>query len=342
MVTLVAETAPEPTAPASDADARPPDDDSVFRPDATAAARNAGLDPKARRAAALSQCEERLSSALRAGRPSALVAAIEAGGCTSLKGGACAKCRICPSEDAWSQVSGYYRAEKGRVFICAEKEPSTRQIEDTLVHELVQAYDHCRLGMRVPLVGWQAPWALTCAATACSEIRGSLLGSFQRHSQAGSTSGGFGGGSFGGGGFGGGSFGGGSSGTLMMDGNLPSGGENGEYMGEGGAALKAVDPDALRQAVYESALASTSLWGPCQREGRDPRATLDAVFNACMVDARPFAGAPDPAGRRFPPMPPEVDAADRGGTPGGSAMAPPPPILPSQPEGGAQPKWGEA
>ena len=33
--------------------------------------------------------------------------------------------------------------------------------------------------MRVPMVGWQAPWALSCAASACSEVRAHLLGSLR-------------------------------------------------------------------------------------------------------------------------------------------------------------------
>jgi hypothetical protein len=48
-------------------------------------------------------------------------------------------------------------------------------VEDTLTHELVHAYDHCRYGQWLPFVGTQAPWAITCAAEVCSEVRAQLF-----------------------------------------------------------------------------------------------------------------------------------------------------------------------
>ena len=47
-------------------------------------------------------------------------------------------------------------------------------MEDTLTHELVHAYDHCRYGQWLPFVGTQAPWAITCAAEVCSELGAAL------------------------------------------------------------------------------------------------------------------------------------------------------------------------
>ena len=72
-------------------------------------------------------------------------------------------------------MAGYYRGAKQKVYVCAEKEPNQQQVEDTLTHELVHAYDHCRYGQWLPFVGTQAPWAITCAAEACSEVRAQLF-----------------------------------------------------------------------------------------------------------------------------------------------------------------------
>ena len=113
--------------------------------------------------ARISQCEERVARAWSAERPRRLLEAIRSGGCSALPTGGptdVVTCRICPSGEAWEYVAGYYRAAKQKVYVCAEKEPSQQQVEDTLTHELVHAYDHCRYGMRLPFVGTQAATAL--------------------------------------------------------------------------------------------------------------------------------------------------------------------------------------
>ena len=348
------------------ADAAPPDDDGIWRGDAAIGNKlnSAGLDPKELKAAQLTTCEERLRRAMIQERPRALQDAIHAGGCSALqKGPACAKCRICPNEGGWAQVSGYYRANKGKVFICAEKEPSERQIEDTLTHELVLAYDHCRQGMRVPLRGWQAPWALSCAANACAEVRGYLLGSFQRHAGTGTALSGFGGvGGFGGGGGFSDSAGlaAGMGGELLMsDGNLGSAPDHSIRFGEladGSTGIASsgpsppMDAETLRQGVYMGALTSISGWSRCEEEGKVARSVLDAVFDVCMVDASPLYGGrpPNPEGRGYPPMPPEVAAVDQGlptSAPGGGQfpLVPPDPPLQLPPSDSIQqPKFGEA
>lgn len=108
-----------------------------------------GLDPAVRKEALLSQCEERLDRAWASSRPKTISSAIETHSCTAIKGGrSCAKCRICPNEEQWEQIQGYYRPNKSKIFICAEKEPSLEQVEATLSHELIHAFDHCRMGMR--------------------------------------------------------------------------------------------------------------------------------------------------------------------------------------------------
>lgn len=150
-------------------DARTADDDSQWRQPATYDATAYGSTTEARVATLVPQCEERLRRVLSRERPRRLLEAIQSQNCTALKSGAAAfKCRVCPSEEEWQSVTGYYNAQKQQVVVCAEKEPNEQQIEDTVVHELILAYDHCRFGVRVPFVGYQAPWFLTCAATACS------------------------------------------------------------------------------------------------------------------------------------------------------------------------------
>ena len=345
-----------PTAPTEGMDAAPPDDASVFRNSVN----DTGIDPSARKEALLQQCEERVDRAWLASGPRKIAAEIESHSCTALKGGrTCVKCRMCPSEGMWATVSGYYKGQKGKVFICAEKAPSQEQVESTLTHELLNAYDHCRLGMRVPFVGIQAPWALSCAASACSEVRGYLLSSLQRHAPG--SLGSFGGGFSSGGGFGGGTGGFGNSGGFgggggfaggsygdsgMSDGTLPEEPASEGADGGGGGMYSAApsrsaasDMDRLREAVYAASFASVSGFGLCEQEGRDPRATLDAVFNACMADQTPLGpSAPNPTGAAFPPMPPEVGAAEK------APQIPAAPVPPLPNQGGEQtkPKWGEA
>ena len=378
--------------PETGPDAAPPDDDSQWR-QGSRPSQDAGLDPSVRKAAQLQSCEEKLDRAFLQRRPGTLLAAIGSGSCTALKsaGRDCAKCRICPSEEAWDQVAGYYRAQKGSIYICAEKEPTERQVEDTLTHELVHAYDHCRFGMRVPFVGWQAPWALDCAASACSQVRAHLLGAYGRHEQSNTGGGGVGGGhgsglgggfggslgigagnSFGsdgvysGGGGGGGSTGFGGDGTLteghgseglggdgsLSDGSLSDGSlSDGAFGGGGGSdgslpesstptLVMEADPNALRNAVYSAALTSVSVpFGMNGCRGRNGRAVLDAIFNACITDNSPILTPPNPTRAAFPPMPPEVAAAEKGVALGGMGAA-----LSQGPQGGGLPKskWGEA
>ena len=113
------------------ADARAPDDDLHWRQPTIA--HDWGVDPGVRKEALLSQCEERLDRAWAASRPKAISYVIEANSCTALKGGReCVKCRICPNEEQWQSVQGYYRPNKSKIFICAEKEPSLEQV--TLCH----------------------------------------------------------------------------------------------------------------------------------------------------------------------------------------------------------------
>ena len=207
--------------------------------------------------------------------------------------------------------------------------------------------------MRVPFVGIQAPWALTCAASACAEVRGYLRESLRKLGPAG-LGGAFasGGGAFGGGAFGAGAaasggfsgaFGdsgfGNGSGALLTDGNLGADGTfgagdgnlsptDGGHLGGSGPPPSA-DPERWREAIYAAAYTSLSNYGPCAEQRREPRAVLDAVFNACLADDAPN-GRRDPSGKAFPPMPPAVDEAERNSASGGPAIpAPPQPLAPS-------------
>ena len=281
-------------------DATPADDDSKWRfsgmtiPD----------DPVARDAALLTQCESRLQSAWLAERPQRLLAAIRDGGCNALASTTqeCAKCRICPSGEIWEHVGGYYRANRQKLFVCADKQPTQQQVEDVLTHELVHAYDHCRFGVKIPLVGrTQAPWALTCAAEACSAVRAVLMAEHYAPQGRG------------------------------LDASLVQ-------HGLAGAAPRASTPAEAaavqRQRIYTRALETTERHGTCAREGRDCKALLDAVFNACLADHAPIpSGAPmrggtGGGGGSFPPMPAEVEQADR------MPPAPPPRVEPPPPPPG--------
>ena len=343
-----------PQPPSGDAEA--PDNDAMWKsPDR---AKDAGLDPGARREALITQCEQRVDRAWASSSTRSLAAEIEANSCTALKGGRkCVKCRMCPTEGEWREVNAYYRGQKSKIFVCAEKNLSQEEVETSLQHQLVVAYDHCRQGMRVPFTGIQAPWALSCAATACSEVRAYLRDSLRVYGGGGGLESPFGGGSFdGGGGFGGGGFGSygdagmsgggggsGSSGAFLTDGNLSGdgslaggGGDGNSFGGAGDGSLAggggnfgggpasavAADPERVREAIYSAAYNSLSHWGACR--GREPRAVLDAVFNACMADEAP-KGRKDPNGGPFPPYPPAVAEADK------AVPAVPAPPTPSAP-----------
>jgi inner membrane protease ATP23 len=277
--------------------ALPPDDDTRWRADA--------LPPGAPQPTQLATCEARLARAKRRERPRTLISAIVGNSCTALKDEkGCAKCRICPNEGKWQYISGYYNGQKGRVLICAEKEPSEEQIEATLTHELVHAYDHCRYSMRVPFVGRQAPWALTCPAAACSEVRAYLLGDFWTASATPAPPR-LGGSDGLGGGWGAGPD------PYASDGGMPAGG--GGLASSGGPAEAA---HAHRDALYRAALTSALMYGECAEhgaeQGTDSRAncSLQKVFNACLADHAPFDRTEITSGG-FPPMPPEVDAAGK-------------------------------
>jgi hypothetical protein len=102
------------------------------------------------------------------------------------------------------------------------------------------------------------------------------------------------------------------------------------------------DPNALRNAVYSAALTSVSVpFGMNGCRGRNGRAVLDAIFNACITDNSPILTPPNPTRAAFPPMPPEVAAAEKGVALEGMGGAAP---LPQGPQGGGLPKskWGEA
>ena len=81
--------------------------------------------------------------------------------------------------------------------------------------------------------------------------------------------------------------------------------------------------DEQREAIYRQSLQSLQRSSRCGAEGRDPRAVLDRVFNACLADTAPF-GAAYGLGRaaEFPPMPSDVEASDK-------QPAPPPPPPPA-------------
>jgi len=296
-------------------DARAADDDSRWRGQPVSGVDGLTGSPEMQKA----QCEEKLKRVLMREGPRALMEAIRGQGCTALKPGESAvRCRICPSEAAWSQISGYYSAQKGQVVVCAEKEPTEQQIEETVMHELVLAYDHCRMGMRVPFVGIQAPWALSCAATACSEVRGQLRASLGRLASAPPP----------------------SSSSSPWD--APSS----SSWGASSSTWSPSPPQLGRQErdqLYLASLASLAHSQACRGRGGQQQAILDAVFDPCLADQAPFASVPNPTGARFPPLPPAVEQAEAAaGTPVGR----PPPPLPSLAElpneEPPKPRYGEA
>jgi inner membrane protease ATP23 len=182
-----ASAAPTPRPPSSDGDGWSHDasdellveDDSRWRgPPATEMASTAHVTAAGEGARLLSQCEGWLQRALQQPQPAALARAIKAGGCNALSGGF--KCVLCgPKGPQLNGVSAFYRAQTGRVLLCADRLRSEEEVASALSHELVHAYDHCRRGLRVPLVRTQVPWALDCPTEACSEVRAYSLATYK-------------------------------------------------------------------------------------------------------------------------------------------------------------------
>lgn len=74
-------------------------------------------------------------------------------------------CRPCAGTQQASRM-GYYDGQYKRIVICCDNIHSEKQLESTLVHELVHAFDRIRTGT----------FSTMCHLIACGEIRASALG----------------------------------------------------------------------------------------------------------------------------------------------------------------------
>lgn len=70
---------------------------------------------------------------------------------------------------------GYYDWRHGRIVICSDRHRDALAVEDTLVHELVHAYDRAR---EASMGGRPVRGELRAA---CSEVRASTLGQCARY-----------------------------------------------------------------------------------------------------------------------------------------------------------------
>jgi inner membrane protease ATP23 len=96
-------------------------------------------------------------------RVKALISYIYLTGRQSLANGV--TCRQCKGTTARKDELGYYDSGFKRIVICCNQMRSYRDVEETLVHELVHALDESRKGKLSIL-----------QRLACSEIRASVLG----------------------------------------------------------------------------------------------------------------------------------------------------------------------
>eukprot|EP00123_Amoebidium_parasiticum_P000021 comp100454_c0_seq1/m.48729 comp100454_c0_seq1/g.48729 ORF comp100454_c0_seq1/g.48729 comp100454_c0_seq1/m.48729 type:complete len:163 (-) comp100454_c0_seq1:43-531(-) len=110
------------------------------------------------------ECTAGLAEALYSERAQTLVKNIKGLRCRALQRGV--TCRPCSRSPQRKDTKGYYDADNRRAVLCCENIVSQKDLEDTLVHELVHAYDNCRKYQfgRVP------------SLRACSEIRAAHLG----------------------------------------------------------------------------------------------------------------------------------------------------------------------
>ena len=124
-------------------DATPADDDSKWRfsgmtiPD----------DPAARDAALLKQCESRLQSAWLAERPQHLLAAIR-GDCNALASATRCQMPHLPIRRDLEHVGGYYRANRQKLFVCADKQPTSSRLR-ACSPASSSIFDHCRFGLKI-------------------------------------------------------------------------------------------------------------------------------------------------------------------------------------------------
>ncbi|ORY92379.1 peptidase M76 [Syncephalastrum racemosum] len=81
----------------------------------------------------------------------------------ALKGGI--TCRTCAGT-VQANRRGYYSVPYKRVVLCADNIRSKEQLEQTLMHELVHAFDNTRKGK----------FQSMCHLIACGEVRASALG----------------------------------------------------------------------------------------------------------------------------------------------------------------------
>ncbi|KAK4538467.1 hypothetical protein CDCA_CDCA18G4492 [Cyanidium caldarium] len=116
------------------------------------------------------RCEAHLRQAVRTNRyVQQLLQALSSAGCAmdvsrwqtevDAGGDSAVACRHCDAD-----VGGGYQ-EDGRVVICANHMQSAAHVAVTLAHELIHAYDHCRIDLQ-----WD-----NCLHHACSEIRAAAL-----------------------------------------------------------------------------------------------------------------------------------------------------------------------
>lgn len=88
-------------------------------------------------------------------------------------------CKQCQTSDNHPHSKGYYDAGAERVVICHDNinaRSYEQDMEDTLRHELVHAFDSRTLNRRQP----RQPVEEQCKRLVCTEIRASLLGQCRR------------------------------------------------------------------------------------------------------------------------------------------------------------------
>ncbi|KNC85465.1 hypothetical protein SARC_02369 [Sphaeroforma arctica JP610] len=93
-------------------------------------------------------CDEALAVALYSERVQTLLRAIKVMGCGALRKGI--SCRVCDKPDdpyyqGKANTQGYFDSKHRRVVLCCEQIATQKDLEDTLVHELVCRWWACHL-----------------------------------------------------------------------------------------------------------------------------------------------------------------------------------------------------
>eukprot|EP01089_Gocevia_fonbrunei_P008786 TRINITY_DN2053_c0_g1_i1.p1 TRINITY_DN2053_c0_g1~~TRINITY_DN2053_c0_g1_i1.p1 ORF type:complete len:181 (-),score=14.47 TRINITY_DN2053_c0_g1_i1:54-596(-) len=116
------------------------------------------------------ECENYLPELLESKKIKTVINAIKLKNCNSIKGGI--RCTLCKKEGRPPLVGAFYDARRKQISLCCDTDNNLNRqlIKESLLHELVHAYDECDHPFSVHNTQQKH-----CYLRACTEIRAALL-----------------------------------------------------------------------------------------------------------------------------------------------------------------------